>query len=130
MRTKHRSAVKVLPLEEWMKHSWTWEGMDLVKLPPCFHRNGYYYNRHLKICWFEVNREAYYADKEDFLYSLKLFNVKPLRHRELVALRELHTAKMLHKKMAEELLTFEHWIMVRDTYRMTRKTLMDLTKKA
>jgi len=66
--------LKVLHLDsryKWPKE--TWQHMVGEQIPPVFHRDGFYFDRHLQRTWIEVGGEAFrYSDPEFFRLELEL----------------------------------------------------------
>jgi hypothetical protein len=48
------------------------EYYDITLIHPMFNRDGYYYDRHKKFCWFEVNGKAYHNKDlaDSFCYQM------------------------------------------------------------
>lgn len=81
---------KVLPLNKWME--WSGHGeilemgyRDVTLYEELFNRDGQYYDRKLKIWWFEVDGRAYTRPgaETQFLYGLSVMGYEILPKREL-----------------------------------------------
>ena len=118
--------VKVLQLEYWMDSDNLFKD-DLDRLEPVvpvFKRDGYYYNRVLDVCWFEVDGKAYITDVEMFIYTVQLLDATRLNHRQVEALRMVCTQRLATNKQQCLLRDYEHSMDVRRVYRDARKYII------
>jgi len=103
--------LKVLPLDEWMKHlkedDFLNEGLlEYEKMEPVIRKNNQYYSRIYDRWWFEVDGKAY-ADnngrgKMMFLYQLDLLNAAALTTEEKLAISKV-IGKLKNPKVVREL---------------------------
>jgi hypothetical protein len=87
-----KSAISVLPLKYWMiRHGLNLrDTLELKEIEPVFNRDGWYYNRHTKHCWFECRGKAFlYERANDFKYRVDLFTFKSLSEREVYIYTEM-----------------------------------------
>lgn len=118
--------VKVLQLEYWMDSDRLCKD-DLDRLEPVvpvFNRDGYYYNRVLDVCWFEVDGKAYTTDVEMFIYTVQLLDAARLNHKQVEALRMIVTQRLATNRQQCLLRDYEHSMDNRRVYRDTRKYIM------
>jgi hypothetical protein len=130
--------LKVLTLDRWMildeLEDFEFEDLNefghLVKMDPILNRNGYYYDRETKKCWFEYNGHAYYARYCDFLYDLEQLNHIPLSPKAVAAIEQLRREKICPKNLNDVYYTDRQWKECRAVYRdarlWTMKTLKDI----
>jgi len=135
---------KVLPLESWMivDGDWvTWKDVQECakgEIAPIMNRDGFYYDRATKMCWFEINGRAFLYEAKSFLYSLSLFAHSPLSEKDADALRVTISSaakRNINLNDLNELLQMDHeWKMIRDTYRSnlaySTKIMNEVLKKA
>jgi hypothetical protein len=92
--------IKVLKLDEWMKHKSTRN--DMVPCKPTFNRNGHYYDSATKKCWFEVNGESFNSPSpDDFMHRLQRLNHRPLMRKEREAIEVLKHSNLASKEQLE-----------------------------
>lgn len=123
--------LKILPLELEMEYSeyryrsreqWIEELSEWsTPISPVIGRDGYYYDRSNKRCWFEVEGYAFKANPDQFLLELEMQNHKPLSDKEAEAARYLIRAGIAVGKEFKELYYKDcRWKELRDTYRSAR----------
>ena len=122
-------SIKVLALEGWMTWEWCKEDLDkLEPIVPVFNRNGYYYNRKLDVCWFEVDGKAYIVEKDMFLYDLEGLNISNLNHKQVAALQAICDQDLATKEQRHMLHRYVAMMMSRNTYRNSRMYLHRIIK--
>lgn len=121
-----KNVIKCLPLDFWMEFKVlkNWDNFRTVKgkeITPVFNRNGWYYNRLNKSCWFEVNGYAFKTSINDFKFQLDLLNHNYMSDTIYFAYCVLRKENLLSKKQKQELITEEF-------LRQRRKTNLDMLK--
>lgn len=123
--------LKVLPLEYWMTHPWTWDEEDARKMSrfkyfkPVGTDNIYFYrNRENSFAWFELGGIAYEYDVSAFLYKLSMLDAPHYTKEEYEALKLLRRNKILNKEMMENLHRYECNMEGRAIYRSATMKMM------
>ena len=99
------------------------EYYDISLVHPMFNRDGYYYDRHKKFCWFEVNGKAYHHHELASSFCYRMNNGQEeyiLTEREARAMRAiLHTSRdyAVKKVLKARLLKHDDAVELRDTRR-------------
>ena len=123
--------LKVLPLENWMKHKQYREDCNpkniKLQLIPEYIDAIYKYG---DMSWFVVDGQAYAYDVKQFNYELKLANTKIYSAKEYDALCLLRIAKVLNKAQLNELYIYECYMTSRITYRNALKFRIRVTSAA
>ncbi len=124
-----KSYIKILPLEYWQKFMANCfeqdESDSYPEIKPVFNREGQYFDRKTKECWFEVDGKAYLNKNNLFGYELQLLNHTPLTQSELEAFRLLKTNRFKFPRKLKDLLYMDEcWKSHRETYRGSRKATM------
>lgn len=121
--------LKCLELQSWME--WEWLEQDdglmkrLQKIEPIMNRNGYYYDRLKKKCWFESEGLAFEVHTSNFKYTFENLDHKPMTSSVYSAYCTLRKDGVLGKKELY-LLTVEERI--RQFTELTRNVKLSIEK--
>jgi len=125
-----RMKIKCLSLENWHlfaeEETGPFECMsDLSCAQPVFNRDGQYYCRESKRCWFEIDGRAFrYKNPDMFLYLLELLNHRRLRQVEHEAIGILITQRICPKALQD---LYEREEQLRDLRKIRIETLTGRT---
>lgn len=133
-----KNLIKVLPI--WFKNQQYKKLIirDLnkynIRITPKFNKAGWYYNRHEKISWLELDGKAWLDDRtNDFKYNLELLDHKPLLNKEKKALVVLQLSKITSKKQ-NRLLYIDNAVLelrrILISGKLFRKRIMDGKEKS
>lgn len=92
----------------------------LKSIEPTFYRDGWYFDRQTKQCWYEWQGTAWQAKSEEFLHELSHHNEPWLTTAEVEAIRTLIVYGNAPKSLIERLWRHQERIMLRDIRRNAR----------
>lgn len=96
-----------------------------TEIPPVFNRDGEYLMGDK--CWFEVRDRAFLADKEHFLYQLKIMSMKEVDCQVIVSLLAISRidSSVLTKDQKQLISDYNVWLSFRT---MMRRSLINLKR--
>jgi hypothetical protein len=122
--------IKVLQLDWWMTDVYEIEASlecypdDFTEIPPIFNRYGKYLVK--DFAWFECEHGCFtYKDLAKMIkYDLELSAQRPLRDKEVECIKYLIREGIANQELIERYRKDKDWKEIRNTGRMSRKTMI------